>query len=400
MGSTGSVAVLLPRVFMAHGHHQEDHRVTVVGVRWPNGEVSTQKTDAIGARTSYSSTEQAEADLGLHPVTFLDEILRHSLGPDVLTLPRLFRLHRTRDVSEVSGTGIVVYGAVWQDGTVTTQWQGIISSRTDWSNVDQVRTIHGHDGATELEYLDARPAWSDPHTDAVQRRDEQHASGRLDQQALRTLAEELDLPPGHEHGTERAAMEANARLLYGSFSANGMGPVEQVGPDLGQLGDPPPEGAAVNAPCPPPGAAAEAVAPWFDDGGAVHGVHGVHPVAQAIAARAVAIPNGVFVPNEALGVHPETRTVLGIDPASDGGAVVAHFHVRADGSAYQTVEARPSGAERQAVARLTTGPAAPLCNGTPGCEHSALLHVREHQFDVPRCCVVGCLCGGTVHRGE
>lgn len=69
---------------------------------------------------------------------------------------RRFQLHRTTDVSGVSGTGIVADGIVFPDGTVALRWRG------DWPTsvvfhdrgIESVEHIHGHSGATRIVWLD------------------------------------------------------------------------------------------------------------------------------------------------------------------------------------------------------------------------------------------------------
>jgi hypothetical protein len=40
------------------------------------------------------------------------------------TAPRTFVLDRRRDISGVSGTGLVAEGVVWSDGAVALRWSG------------------------------------------------------------------------------------------------------------------------------------------------------------------------------------------------------------------------------------------------------------------------------------
>lgn len=48
--------------------------------------------------------------------------------------PRLFTLQRDTDVTGVSGTGTVVYGVVWPDGTVSVRWRGPRPSTVFWDD--------------------------------------------------------------------------------------------------------------------------------------------------------------------------------------------------------------------------------------------------------------------------
>lgn len=63
---------------------------------------------------------------------------------------RLFELHRDRDVSGVTGTGVVADGAEFPDGTVVVRWRGEHTSTVVWPSLDDALAIHGHDGATRV----------------------------------------------------------------------------------------------------------------------------------------------------------------------------------------------------------------------------------------------------------
>ncbi|MGA4989928.1 hypothetical protein [Nonomuraea bangladeshensis] len=66
------------------------------------------------------------------------------------TGPVLFTLVRDVDVSGVSGTGTVADGVVWPDGTVSVRWRGQRPSIVHWATLDDVKHIHGHNGATRI----------------------------------------------------------------------------------------------------------------------------------------------------------------------------------------------------------------------------------------------------------
>ena len=69
--------------------------------------------------------------------------------------PRCFQLMRHVDVSGVSGTGVVAEGVEWSDGTVTLHWGGRYPTTTVWQDgIDALLTIHGHNGATTIRWLD------------------------------------------------------------------------------------------------------------------------------------------------------------------------------------------------------------------------------------------------------
>lgn len=67
---------------------------------------------------------------------------------------RLFILVRDEDVTGVSGTGTVAEGVEFSDGRVALRWiVGEHRSTVIWDNVESVVAIHGHNGATRLEWL-------------------------------------------------------------------------------------------------------------------------------------------------------------------------------------------------------------------------------------------------------
>lgn len=69
--------------------------------------------------------------------------------------PRRFVLRRRVDVSGISGTGAVADGVLWPDGTASIRWRGEHPSVVFWDRGRvSVERIHGHDGATEIEFLD------------------------------------------------------------------------------------------------------------------------------------------------------------------------------------------------------------------------------------------------------
>ena len=72
--------------------------------------------------------------------------------------PRRFYLLRRRDDSGVSGTGVVAMGVEFECGKAVTCWcsEGSdIHQVSVWDSIDQVRRIHGHNGATEIRWVDS-----------------------------------------------------------------------------------------------------------------------------------------------------------------------------------------------------------------------------------------------------
>jgi hypothetical protein len=72
---------------------------------------------------------------------------------------RRFTLYRKRDVSGVSGTGLVAYGVVFPDGVAVTRWNAKIAQTCVWASIGEVEHVHGHGGATEVVWLDDADGW-------------------------------------------------------------------------------------------------------------------------------------------------------------------------------------------------------------------------------------------------
>lgn len=70
------------------------------------------------------------------------------------------RFHMVRDVDHtgISGTGVVAEGVLFSDGTVALRWLGKNSSTGIWQSMDKVLSVHGHGGATRIEFLDSMSA--------------------------------------------------------------------------------------------------------------------------------------------------------------------------------------------------------------------------------------------------
>lgn len=73
---------------------------------------------------------------------------------DLARQPRTFELYRHRDITGKSGTGVVAWGTVWPDGTVSLRWAGETQSFSNWDSLDVLVAVHGHEGATEVRWLD------------------------------------------------------------------------------------------------------------------------------------------------------------------------------------------------------------------------------------------------------
>lgn len=66
---------------------------------------------------------------------------------------RLFELYRHTDVTGLSGTGVVAHGTQWPDGTVSLRWAGEWPSFSNWTDLETLLAVHGHQGATEAHFI-------------------------------------------------------------------------------------------------------------------------------------------------------------------------------------------------------------------------------------------------------
>jgi hypothetical protein len=77
---------------------------------------------------------------------------------------RFFQLHRDLDLTGFSGVGVVADGVIWPDGTVSMRWRGEIRTTVEAARIEDIATIHGHDGATRVVLLadlsKESPAWT------------------------------------------------------------------------------------------------------------------------------------------------------------------------------------------------------------------------------------------------
>lgn len=68
--------------------------------------------------------------------------------------PRRFALRRVEDVHDFTGPGVVAYGVEWPDGRASYRWNSTLATTVSADSVADVVAIHGHDGRTELVWLD------------------------------------------------------------------------------------------------------------------------------------------------------------------------------------------------------------------------------------------------------
>lgn len=68
--------------------------------------------------------------------------------------PRRFKLVREVDVSGISGIGVVAFGIMFGDRSAVLRWCSRLSSTAVYSDIEDVVSIHGHEGNTKLEWID------------------------------------------------------------------------------------------------------------------------------------------------------------------------------------------------------------------------------------------------------
>lgn len=77
---------------------------------------------------------------------------------------RRFLLQRHTDVTGISGTGTVAEGVQFTDGTVVVRWldvegpakeRGVCPTTVVFPSIEAVVALHGHGGATTVEWYDA-----------------------------------------------------------------------------------------------------------------------------------------------------------------------------------------------------------------------------------------------------
>lgn len=73
---------------------------------------------------------------------------------------RRFYFDRQTDVSGTSGTGAVVEGVEFSDGSVAVHWMTVLSSWSLYKSIEECVAIHGHNGSTNLMWVDLEA--SDP----------------------------------------------------------------------------------------------------------------------------------------------------------------------------------------------------------------------------------------------
>lgn len=70
------------------------------------------------------------------------------------TKMRRFQLKRNKDVSGVSGTGAVAEGVEFSNGMCAVTWLTPYQCVNVYANIKTIISVHGHEGATEVVWLD------------------------------------------------------------------------------------------------------------------------------------------------------------------------------------------------------------------------------------------------------
>jgi hypothetical protein len=115
------------------------------------GEASPLDND--GARVVLAALERAG-----YSITKTDDGSGLSGGsPAPSSVPRRFQMYRHHDVTGISGTGVIAEGTEYRDGVASLRWYGDHPSEVWWPSVAEILAVHGHQGATELRWLDEPP---------------------------------------------------------------------------------------------------------------------------------------------------------------------------------------------------------------------------------------------------
>lgn len=67
---------------------------------------------------------------------------------------RRFVLDRQIDKTGTSGTSVVAEGVEFSNGRVSMHWLSQLDTTTLYDNIRVVETLHGHDGATSVRWID------------------------------------------------------------------------------------------------------------------------------------------------------------------------------------------------------------------------------------------------------
>lgn len=73
---------------------------------------------------------------------------------------RLFYFEREKDISGVSGTGRVLEGIEFTDGTVAIRWLSERSSTAIYKNIQEFEEIHSHGGLGHIVWTSTDVIWT------------------------------------------------------------------------------------------------------------------------------------------------------------------------------------------------------------------------------------------------
>jgi hypothetical protein len=89
---------------------------------------------------------------------------------------------------------VVAEGCEFSDGSVALRWRGDNPATAVWPDLDSVLAVHGHQGATEVRWVDGQSP-SEPRDSLDNLFDELHQV-----RAPSSLTDPLSPPPGHSRG--------------------------------------------------------------------------------------------------------------------------------------------------------------------------------------------------------
>lgn len=70
--------------------------------------------------------------------------------------PRRWYLYRKADETGISGCGVVAWGIQFPDRTVSYRWNTAPRTFQSADSIQDVQHIHGHEGKTEVRWIDER----------------------------------------------------------------------------------------------------------------------------------------------------------------------------------------------------------------------------------------------------
>ncbi len=73
---------------------------------------------------------------------------------------KTFVLNRIKDISGISGTGIVAEGVIFSNGKVFVHWLKEPQSIVHWNSIQDLEKINGHNGNTIIVYSKNEPEHS------------------------------------------------------------------------------------------------------------------------------------------------------------------------------------------------------------------------------------------------